>query len=74
MVMLHRQGGCSKADRITSSIIQAPTDEKAGPNGKLLNGQWVELWTVSACGKDVPIYVHFQSDGHGGTDFGIGSK
>jgi hypothetical protein len=74
VVMLNSQSGCSKADSIKSTIVQAPKDTTAGPNGKLLNGQWEELWTVSACGKEVPVYVYFKSDGHGGTDFGIGSK
>ncbi len=73
-VVMERNGGCKQIDGITSTVLQPPADLTANKDGKLLHGEWQEMWTVSACGKQVPVHLYFKSDGQGGTDFGIGAN
>ena len=35
----------------------------------LVQGEWSELWTFSACGVEVPVRVRFRADGWGGVTF-----
>jgi hypothetical protein len=74
VVVVERNGGCKQIDGITSTVVQPPADLAANKDGKLLHGEWQEMWIVSACGKQVPVHLYFKSDGLGGTDFGIGSN
>jgi hypothetical protein len=38
-------------------------------SGKMTAGAWDEAWFFAFCGRQIPIEVHFDGDGQGGTNF-----
>ena len=46
-----------------------PLTQSGVRNSYLVQGEWSELWTFSACDTDVPVRVRFRADGWGGATF-----
>ncbi len=67
--------GCqpSKIRVINSKVTKEPYNLKE-ENGVYVSGQWLEEWTVNACGKTVYIPVKFVLDASGATYVISGSE
>ena len=46
---------------IDSKVIKQPVKKD----------KWIEKWTVSACGQEVPVTIEFTPDGQGGSFFSV---
>lgn len=57
---------------IKNTKVSIPPDNpQYNRDGKLIKGDWEELWTVEACGKLPEFSVYFMPDGVGGTYFAV---
>jgi hypothetical protein len=39
--------------------------------GRMTAGAWDETWMFLFCGREIPVLIHFDGDGNGGTNFTV---
>jgi hypothetical protein len=71
-----RQGAPDCADKTKFSVIDTRLDRERIPiryneAGKMVAVGWDETWIFLMCGREIPVVVHFNANGQGGTNFNV---
>jgi hypothetical protein len=69
-MILEKNGSCLPTVKHTK-ISLPPVKPQYNRQGKVIKGDWEEVWTIDACGEEPEFSVFFMPDGTGGTYFAV---
>jgi hypothetical protein len=69
-MILEKNAACLPTIKSTK-VTLPPVKPQFNRQGKVIKGDWEELWTVDACGENPEFSVFFMPDGTGGTYFAV---
>jgi hypothetical protein len=71
LIMLAAPDGCQEARVTSTTVSQIVTPLAFDAQGQFVQGEWIELWTVTTCGAASSYQVAYRADGAGGTFFSV---